>query len=67
MMLGLGVSVVSDAERYPGGNGITSGSIGMHSCWIVVAAVSEKALGVLASAASEGFLRDVYDNTHSTN
>ena len=27
VMLGLGVSVVSDAERYPGGNGITSGSI----------------------------------------
>ena len=27
VMLRLGVSVVSDAERYPGGNGITSGSI----------------------------------------
>ena len=27
VMLGLGVSVVPDAERYPGGNGITSGSI----------------------------------------
>ena len=26
-MLRLGFSVVSDAERYPGGNGITSGSI----------------------------------------
>ena len=27
VMLRLGFSVVSDAERYPGGNGITSGSI----------------------------------------
>jgi hypothetical protein len=27
VMLGLGFSVVSDAERYPGGNGITSGSM----------------------------------------
>ena len=30
-MLGLGVSVVSDAERYPGGNGITSGSMSYHT------------------------------------
>ena len=27
VMLGLGFSVVSDAERYSGGNGITSGSM----------------------------------------
>ena len=27
VMLGLGVSVVSDAEHYPGGNGITSDSM----------------------------------------
>ena len=31
VMLGLGFSVVSDAERYPGGNGITSGSIRTES------------------------------------
>jgi hypothetical protein len=34
-MLGLGVSVVSDAERYPGGNGITSGSTSIRAAGAV--------------------------------
>ena len=31
VMLRLGFSVVSDAERYPGGNGITSSSMSYHT------------------------------------
>ena len=53
VMLGLGVSVVSDAERYPGGNGITSGSIRTESPDVTVTKRHKQSPSFLSSCCFE--------------